>query len=187
MVRLDAAIAEVSAFLESLGIAHMLIGGQAVIARGVPRATLDVDMTLWVEPDELATTVEAITARFRSLTRSPQEFVIQTRVLPAQTSSGVRIDLVFASLPFERQAIRRAVTEEIGGVPVPVIAAEDLIIQKLASERPKDLSDGRALLERHAATLDDEYLVPQLRELAAALARDDIQEALDEYWPEEQD
>jgi len=70
---------------------------------------------------------------------------------------------------------------------VPVIAAEDLIIQKLASERPKDLSDGRALLERHAATLDDEYLVPQLRELAAALARDDIQEALDEYWPEEQD
>jgi hypothetical protein len=45
---------------------------------------------------------------------------------------------------------------------------------KLASERPKDIQDSRALLRRFRKTIDRAYLEPRLKELADGLARPDI-------------
>ena len=53
MSRLEAALLEVSAILDELRIPYMLIGGLAVAQWEEPRATLDIDITIWVEPDRL--------------------------------------------------------------------------------------------------------------------------------------
>jgi hypothetical protein len=45
---------------------------------------------------------------------------------------------------------------------------------KLASERPKDIQDSRALLRRFRKAIDRDYLEPRLKELADGLARPDI-------------
>jgi hypothetical protein len=52
----DALVALASA-LEELGAPAMLIGGIAVIARGVPRTTLAVDATVWAGALDLGRTV----------------------------------------------------------------------------------------------------------------------------------
>ena len=45
---------------------------------------------------------------------------------------------------------------------------------KLASERPKDIQDSRALLRRFRKTIDRKYLEPRLKELADGLTHPDI-------------
>lgn len=97
-------------------------------------------------------------------------------MLPFQSSQGIRIDCIFGGLPYEMEAINRAVEIEIAGVPVRFCTPEDLIIHKIISQRPKDLEDVRGIIFRRITSLDTSYLEPRIRELSDALARPDIWE-----------
>ncbi|MEK7407928.1 MAG: DUF6036 family nucleotidyltransferase [Acidobacteriota bacterium] len=174
MTPLEAAVLEVTAVLDSLSIAHMLVGGLAVAVWGEPRATLDVDMVVWVEPEDLERSIARLCERLRALPTDPVGFARETRVLPVQTSPGVRADLIFARFPYERQAIGRASTKEIAGKAIRVAAIEDLILMKLTSERERDAEDARRLLRRFSQSVDRAYLEPLVTELAEALARPDM-------------
>jgi hypothetical protein len=108
----------------------MLIGGLAVAAWGEPRATLDVDVSVWVEPPNLAATVQALCSRLQALPANPLKFAEETRVLPMLSSVGIRLDLLFAALPAERDLIARAQPKWLGGRAVNVAAVEDLILDE---------------------------------------------------------
>jgi len=137
---------------------------------GVPRATLDVGVTVWVDEPRLNEVVDGLCARFRPLVPDPLGFLRQTRVLPLDVD-GVRADVLFALLPYERTAIDRAVQKEVAGRPVRFCSAEDLILHKALSERPKYLEDLRGVLAVRRGSLDTAYLEPRLRELADLLDR----------------
>ncbi len=171
MTDLEAALVEVVAALEACRLPYVLIGGLAVAFTGEPRTTLDVDVSVWSDPEKLGTAVQCLCKSLRPFPKEPLQFVEHRRVLPVSTANGVRADIVFASLPVEREAIRRAIWKQIAGRSIPVASVEDLLLMKLVSEREKDLSDARALLRRFGKSLDRDYLVPKLEELAAALAR----------------
>jgi hypothetical protein len=174
MTDLESAVAEAAFILDELSIPYMLIGALAVAAWGEARATLDVDVSLWVEPDRLESTVRALCSRLQPVPLDPLRFARETRVLPMVSSHGIRLDLVFAALPVERDLIARAQPRELGGRTVNVATVEDLIWMKLISERPKDIEDARRLIRRFRLTLDRSYVEPRLRELSEALARQDI-------------
>ncbi len=174
MTELEAALLEVAAALEECEFSYVLIGGLAVAFSGEPRTTLDVDVSVWIDPQALDAAVRCLCKRLRALPSEPLKFVEQRRVLPVLTRSGVRADIVFASLPVERETIRRGVPMRIAGRTIPVASVEDLLLMKLVSEREKDLADARALLRRFRKSLDRDYLLPKLQELAAALARPEI-------------
>ncbi len=174
MTALESALWEVTAALERLKVRYMLIGGLAVSLWGEPRSTLDVDVTIWAEPDELERTTKEICSHLRAIPKDPVAFVRQTRVLPAMSSGGVRLDIVFAALPEEERIIRRAQPKTVAGKTVMVVSVEDLVFMKLASERPKDIQDARLLLRRFRNALDRRYLEPRLKELAEGLSRHDI-------------
>src|SRR5450432_1462538 len=168
MSKLESAVVEVASYLEERSIPYMLIGGLAVSVWGEARATLDADFSLWVEPSNLETVVANITAHFRPIPSDPLSFVAASKVLPVTASSGVRADMVFASLPSERSLIARAVSKTVQGKNVLVVSVEDLIWMKLISERQKDIDDARRLLRRHANSLDRAYLSPIVEELSEA-------------------
>jgi predicted nucleotidyltransferase len=174
MTPLDRAVHDITRALESLGIAYAIIGGIANAVWGEPRATIDVDVTVAVEEDELPTTVPAIARSFRIPVSDPLGFVQQTRVLPLDTADGVRIDVIFALLPFELDAIRRARDVTIADRTVHVVTPEDLILMKIISERPRDVADAEAIVRRSIGELDLAYLEPRIRELATALESDAI-------------
>jgi hypothetical protein len=178
MTALEAGLQEVTAALESLSIPYMLIGGLAVSLWGEPRATLDLDLTIWVEPQDLERTISQLCQRLRALPADPLAFVQQTRVLPVETSQEVRADLIFGALPYEKQAIVRAQPKQVAGKAVLVASVEDLLLMKLASERQKDFEDAQRLVRRYQGSLDLSYLEPRLKELAEALGRSDILEML---------
>lgn len=177
MSELEEALLEVASVLETLSLPYMVVGGLAVSFWGVPRATLDVDVGVWVEADKFEETIQQICSRLRPLTTDPVTFARRTRVVPVATAGDVRTDLILGALPFEREQIERAVRRNVGHRAIPVACLEDLILMKLVSEREKDQADARELLQRNRESVDVPHLEPRLRELADGLARPEILKA----------
>ena len=107
----------------------MIIGGIAVIARGVQRQTIDVDATVWGDSLILrgclgrgsgAASSGAPIADAIEFARQHQILLLEHR------ASGTPVDVGLAWLPFERQALERATIVDFGGVPVRVATPEDL-------------------------------------------------------------
>jgi hypothetical protein len=176
MTRLEAALVEMVELLDEIHLPYMLIGGLAVAQWGEPRATLDVDLTLWVEPSQFESTLELLAARLTMRATEPLAFARRTRVMPALASNGVAVDLVFAAWPLEQQAIEQAVERKVAGVTVRVAEINYLLLLKLISERPKDRADASALFRRHRDGVNLVWLERELAALADALAQPEMLE-----------
>lgn len=179
MTGLNRALRAICGFLESQGYPHMVIGGIANLVWGVPRSTLDIDVTVWVPEREERGFIEEVTAAHASLVQAPGEFAARTRVLPLRVE-GFKVDLILGGLPYEESAIRRARVVDMGGFSVRVCAPEDLIVYKIISERPKDLEDVRGVIA--SCGLDRKYLDPIIEGLAQDLGRPEIQERYRQAW-----
>jgi predicted nucleotidyltransferase len=174
-------IAGLSRELSARGIRFMLIGGQAVLVHGEPRLTQDVDVTLGIGPDDLTPVLEVCQALgLRPLPDNPEAFVRRTFVLPVLDEGvAVRVDLIFSTTPYERQAISRSVPVEIAGVNVPFAAAEDLVLHKLFAGRPRDVEDARGVVRRKGAELDWPYLARWAAKFAAVPGCEDLPASVD--------
>jgi hypothetical protein len=132
--------------LNAEGVEYILVGAYALAAHGFPRATLDMDV--WVRPsaDNAARVCAALrrfgapTANITETDFAREDMVVQIGVAPR------RVDIVtsVSGLTFET-ARRNALVQELEGVSVPILALPDLIQNKLAAGRPKDLADAELL------------------------------------------
>ena len=167
-------IARLARELSARELVFMLIGGQAVLLHGAPRLTEDIDVTLGVGPERLASVREACDALgLYPLPTDVESFVRDTFVLPVrEASTGVRVDLIFSTTLYERQAIAHAQYVAIDGVPVPFATAEDLLIHKLFAARPRDLEDAIGVARRNRDTIDWHYVAQWAGEFATIPGRE---------------
>ncbi|MGD1148670.1 MAG: DUF6036 family nucleotidyltransferase [Thermoanaerobaculaceae bacterium] len=170
----ESALLALAALLEKEHVPYMVIGGLANAVWGEPRATLDIDVTVWVDESGVAGAVDVLSKAFQVVAEDPLAFVKESRVLPLESEHGVRLDVVFGLLPFERDAIARAVPIEIAGMSVRVCTPEDLILMKIISDRERDLADAEGVTLRRIRDLDLGYLEPRIRELADLLGKAEI-------------
>jgi hypothetical protein len=149
----------------------MIIGGLAVIARGVPRQTVDIDATMWAEGLDVATVLPALAAE--GLVPRTADAIVFARerhvLLLRHEPSGTPLELILAFLPFERAALERAELVDFGGVSVPAATAEDLIIYKAVAWRDRDRSDVERLLVLHGRSIDLKRVRGLVAEFATAL------------------
>jgi hypothetical protein len=178
------ALAALRAALESIGVPWMLIGGVAIIARGVARLTDDVDATVIGADLDLDAAViilshHGIVPRIEDATRfARQSQVLLLRHVPSDTP----LDLSLAWLPFEIEAIERAERLDLGGVDAPVATIEDLLVYKAIAWRPRDRDDierliaggqaidimrVQAIVEQLAEAMDDPDRAIRFAELVA--------------------
>lgn len=133
-----------------------VIGGIAVIARGVPRLTRDIDIA--VASAELTSAElagELARAGIVPRIQDAVAFADENHVLLMKhTETGVEIDVSRASLPFELEALAAARNESLGGVRIAVVQPEDLIIFKAVAWRPVDQQDVERLLTLHGDRVD---------------------------------
>jgi predicted nucleotidyltransferase len=162
--------------LESGGIRYMVIGGVANAVWGVARATIDVDVTVLLDPERVDQLLEALGEEFTPRSSDPEGLSRRTRVVPVVHSSGVQVDIILALLPYEEEAVSRAVAVRVGGTPVRFCTAEDLILHKIISTRDRDLADVEALLLARGGRLDRSYLDPRVHELAVLLDRPELEQ-----------
>ena len=127
-------------------VRFILIGAYALAAHGYPRATMDID--IWVMPspknaDAVLQALRRFGAPLHNLTKEDLQkdgTVFQIGVAPR------RIDIITTAsgLQFE-ETYRSSLTVTIEGIEVHIPSVEDLIRNKRASGRTKDLADAEAL------------------------------------------
>ena len=180
----ESALRNITNLFDSNNIKYMVIGGLANAKWGLPRATIDIDITLWTSDREIENLIFLL-KDYTLLVDNPLEFIFETRVLPVKTKSYQRIDLIFGSLPFEENAINRAVKVKIGKTIVNFCTPEDLILLKIISDRSKDIEDVRGVLKFQKESLEYDYLEPRITELASLLEKPDIKKQWDKWKKDE--
>lgn len=125
---------------------YLLVGAYALAAHGYPRATMDID--IWVKPDPanaaaVLRSLERFGAPIQNLSQQDLEkvdTVFQIGVAPRRIDiltgvSGLEFDATFSS----------AIEVQIDDVVLRIPSTEDLIRNKRASGRTRDLADAEAL------------------------------------------
>lgn len=132
--------------LNSEKIDYLLVGGYAVSFHGYSRPTGDLDIWVAARPDNAARVLDAV-RRFGFAAAGPgvpgllasgkilRMGVPPVRIKVMGSISGVEFDACYA----------RRTRAVVDGVPIPIIAIDDLLANKRAAGRPKDLNDLRHL------------------------------------------
>jgi hypothetical protein len=169
-------LADLRGAFGALGARWYLFGAQAAIVHGAARLTADVDVTVDLAARSSAELVNALAAAgFEPRVPDPGGVVETTRVLPlVHKPTRIPVDVVLAGPGLEDLFFARVEEHAIGGVPVPVASAEDVLTMKVLAARPKDLDDAEAVIRAHGPRLDVERIRSTLRLLEAALDRRDL-------------
>lgn len=167
--------------LEGSGAGWYLFGAQAVVAWGRPRFTEDIDVTVASTPARSRELVAALeSAGFRLRVPDVDEFVARTWVLPIEhAATGTPVDVVLGASGLEEQFLSRARRIDLGGVVVPVISPEDLVVSKILAGRQKDLEDVVGVLQLQGEQLNLAAVRTLLGLLEEALDQSDLLPMLD--------
>jgi len=127
-------------------VRFILVGAYALAAHGYPRATMDID--IWVMPspqnaDALLRALSRFSAPLHNLTKEDllkEGTIFQIGVAPR------RIDIITTAsgLQFET-TYQNSIPVNIEGIEVRIPSVDDLILNKRAIGRTKDLADAEAL------------------------------------------
>jgi hypothetical protein len=149
--RLVEALRALSDAMNAAGAPWMIIGGIAVIVRGVRRLTTDIDAV--VRGDAIAIgPLLRVLKRFGVAPRiaNAEAFAEENLVLLVRHDpTGVDLDVSFGWTAFEHEAISASTRESFGSARILTARAEDLVIYKAMAARPKDIEDATALILMH--------------------------------------
>ncbi|MDF0643483.1 MAG: hypothetical protein P0111_05600 [Nitrospira sp.] len=140
---------------------YALIGGFAVAAWGVPRATRDLNFALALGSADPAALSRHLQARFQSgEAEDPLRGVFQTTM----TIDGVSITVQLIVLPAAWNAIVFHGIEQLSifGSAVPVVSWQSLILLKLYAGGPQDFLDAQQILAVRQPTQAEQQAVSAL-------------------------
>ena len=124
------------------GVRFLVVGGYALAAHGYPRATDDFDAWVWANSENAVKIVDCLTKfGFGSLNLSTDDFTTLDRVVQLGYPP-YRIDIItsISGVEFDSAWANRLVVD-VDGLNVPFIGRDDLLKNKRATGRPKDLLD----------------------------------------------
>ncbi|MEO8600984.1 MAG: hypothetical protein ABI629_00260 [bacterium] len=161
--------ARLVALLERDGVTAAIIGGVALGAHGIARATLDTDI-LVADRRVLATTYWPRRRGIPSpdIRRGDADDPLAGVVSFA--SEDERIDLIVGRGAWMRVMLERRLWVGTGSPKLPIVDRADLILLKLYAGSPQDLLDVRLLLQTDPATLRNEVNA-RLRDVPATAVR----------------
>jgi hypothetical protein len=142
------------AYLESRGVVAALIGGGALAAHGIARATLDFDL-LVVDRAVLSSQFwdDLGAAHVEVRPGDPDDPLAGVvRV----TDSGESVDNVVGKHTWEAQILARRVYVTVQQQSLPTVDRADLVLLKLFAGGPQDLLDVRLLLAADTGNLRSE-------------------------------
>jgi hypothetical protein len=132
--------------LSDENVNFILVGAYALAAHGYPRATMDIDIWVMPSPDNADAVLRALRrfgAPLHNLTKEDLQTdgtIFQIGVAPR------RIDIITTAsgLKFE-ETYQNSISIDIEGIEVHIPSIDDLICNKKASGRTKDLADVETL------------------------------------------
>lgn len=140
--------------LDQASIPHAFGGALALIyAIQRPRGTDDIDVNVFVAPEQAATVFRALPAGVQWDNRVIKQAARdgQIRVFWDQTP----VDLFFSYHQFHEVAARRAALKPFADRQIPVLSPTDLVVFKAFFSRTKDWADIEAIASAGSADMDE--------------------------------
>lgn len=151
-------------------IPFALGGAMALAYWAEPRATLDIDVNVFV-PERDAARVLGVVRGLGATVREDEDLPEIEKTGQVRIDwAGTYLDLFFAYDPFHDSCRERAREVDFLGERVPVLSAEDLAVFKVIFNRPKDWLDVEAMVAIQGDAFDAAYT---RRWLTAILGEDD--------------
>ena len=151
--------------LESHGVSYALGGALAYGQYGIPRATNDVDVNVFVDPASLQPVVAALRSLGIQVDEQTARREADAEGLFIVHLDGLRIDVFTPSIDFSWEAERTRVWHVVEGTGVWFLSAEALCVFKLLFFRGKDVVDLERLVAVRREAVDREYVRSKLVEM----------------------
>jgi len=143
----------------------MLTGSFAGAYHGLPRSTLDIDIVIAANPEQLRAFVHSLPAGeyYADLDAALEAHQRQSLFNVIDLATGWKIDLIIRkSRAFSQEEFNRRQFVNVQGLPLFVASAEDVVIAKLEwsklSQSQRQIEDAAAILRLRSETLDRPYL-----------------------------
>lgn len=151
---------EIMGALNAAGVRYLVVGGVAVVAHGHARVTMDLDIVIKLEYENIMRAMEAlggigyqpflpVSAKQFADPTIRQDWTTNRHMIVFQLwkpkGPQFRLD-VFTTEPFDfEDAWKRRLEGNIGGVTIPIVPLAELLTMKKEAGRPKDIEDIRVL------------------------------------------
>ena len=139
---------DILSILSEKKVKYLLVGAYAMAVHGYPRSTMDIDILVKPDQENALLVLQALDdfgAPIGNLSvedLQKEDLIFQIGIAPCRIDILTSID----GLKFD-DAFARSELIEIEGIPVHVLSIPDLIINKRATGRTKDLADAEILEE----------------------------------------
>jgi predicted nucleotidyltransferase len=143
--------------LERRKIPYAIGGALALGFYAPPRATVDVDVNIFVAGERGFTKALGVLNNsgfvaeadpVQQLRQAREEGQFRGRI------EDIRVDVFVSTVPFYKELRRRVRNAVLLGRPIKILAAEDLVVLKLMFFRRKDLADAEAVIRDQGTALD---------------------------------
>ena len=127
-------------------VKFLLVGAYAMAVHGYPRSTMDIDLLVMPDAENAILVMQALvdfgapTGDISAEDLQKEGLIFQIGVAPCRIDILTSID----GIKFD-DAFTRSEIVEIEGIPVHVLSISDLIKNKRATGRTKDLADAEML------------------------------------------
>ncbi len=141
-MRLTPDLKEFFQLLNANKVHYLVVGGYAVAFHGHPRYTKDIDIWIWINPENAARVVKTLQDfGFGSLGLQESDFLEAETIIQLGYAPN-RIDLIMGvpGVDFE-ESYKSRVDDDVDGVRLSFIDLENLKKAKKASGRLQDLAD----------------------------------------------
>ena len=139
---------DILSILSEKKVKYLLVGAYAMAVHGYPRSTMDIDILVKPDQENALLVLQALddfgapVGNLSAEDLQKEDLIFQIGIAPCRIDILTSID----GLKFDA-AFARSELIEIEGIPVHVLSIPDLIINKRASGRTKDLADAEILEE----------------------------------------
>lgn len=136
-----------------------LMGGIATSLYARPRATYDIDGTIYLRPENTERFLSSLDkAGFAYDKNEPIKFIHGLPFITLLYQNKIYVDLFIAKNKFQREVLDRTRKINFYRMKIDVVSPEDLILIKLQTGRERDTEDVRELIQENFKKLDIRYL-----------------------------
>jgi predicted nucleotidyltransferase len=127
-------------------VRFILVGAYALAAHGYPRATMDIDIWVMPSPENADAVLRALSRFGAPLHNLSKEDFLKDGTIFQIGVAPRRIDIITTAsgLQFE-PTYQNSILVNLEGIEVRIPSIDDLILNKRAIGRTKDLADAEAL------------------------------------------
>jgi len=150
----------VCSYLNQREIEYAVVGGVAVMYHGVPRTTVDIDLIIQINDDEIHAFVEFLDSKGFDASTEDMRTALRERSHSTvfYRNSLLRLDIQGVNSQFDRMTLERAITTDLFNANIRIASAEDTLINKILFQGEQDLRDALGILSRKKEHFDFAYI-----------------------------